>query len=137
LLVLLSTIGTKQVGVSLDVWQVWAGGGSLDAVRGKLKPDQIVTVQLADATEASSTPDQSPLGSRRLPGETGVIDSAGVLVTLAELGYHGPITPAPDRSRFTGLRRDAIVKLAGEKLDALWKSAGLSPSGKLTAPAGR
>jgi sugar phosphate isomerase/epimerase len=137
LLVLLSTVGARQVGVSLDLWQVWAAGGSLDAVRTKLKSDQIVTVQLADADAAVATPELAPLSSRRLPGETGLIDSAAALVTLAELGYHGPITPTPDTSRFVGVRRDAIVKLAAEKLDAVWKVAGLSPTGKLTAPAGK
>jgi sugar phosphate isomerase/epimerase len=137
LLVLLSTVSSRQVGVSLDLWQIWAGGGSLDAARAKLKPERIVTVQLADAAEASATPDQAPLSSRRLPGETGVIDSAAALVLLAEVGYQGPITPAPDASRFAGLRRDAIVKLAGEKLDAVWKAASLSPTGKLAAPAGK
>jgi len=137
LLVLLGTIGKGQVGVSLDLWQVWAGGGSLDALRSKLRPDQIVTVQLADAAEAIATPENAPLSSRRLPGETGVIDSAAALVTLAEAGYQGPITPAPDTSRFAGMRRDSIVKLAAEKLDAVWKRAGLSPSGKIAAPAGK
>ncbi|HUY32761.1 MAG TPA: TIM barrel protein [Pirellulales bacterium] len=137
LLVLLSTVGSRQVGVSLDLWQVWAGGGSLDVARAKLKPDQIVTVQLADAAEAIATPERASLSSRRLPGETGVIDGAAALVALAEWGYQGPITPAPDASRFAGMRRDAVVKLAAETLDAVWKAAGLSPAGKITAPAGK
>ncbi|HEV3006371.1 MAG TPA: TIM barrel protein, partial [Pirellulales bacterium] len=137
LLVLLGTVGSKQVGVSLDLWQAWAGGDSLVALRSKLKPERIVTVQLADAAEASAAPDQAPLTSRRLPGESGVIDSTAALVTLAELGYQGPVTPCPDPSRFAGMRRDAIVKLAGENLDAVWKAAGLSPTGKLATTAGR
>jgi sugar phosphate isomerase/epimerase len=137
LLVLLGTVGSRNLGVSIDLWQTWAGGDSLAALRGKLKGERIVTVQLADAAEASASPDLAPLESRRLPGETGVIDSTAALMTLAELGYQGPITPAPDASRFAGMRRDAIVKLAGEKLDAAWRAAGISPTGKLATIAGK
>ena len=72
-----------------------------------------------------------------LPGETGVIDTAAALVALAEMGYDGPVTPAPDKSQLRGMRRDAIVKAAGEKLDAVWKRAGLNAVGKQTVAAGR
>jgi hypothetical protein len=72
-----------------------------------------------------------------LPGETDVIDTPAALTALAEMGYSGPVTPLPHSSQFAGLRRDQIVKLTGEKLDAVWKQAGLSPAGKLPAVAGR
>ncbi len=134
LLVLLSTVGQSNVGLSLDVWHVWAAGGSLDAVSKKLKADQIIAVALADAAQPDATqPDATqPEGgdphdaaTRLLPGETRVIDSAAALSMLADLDYDGPVTPLPDRSRFAGMRRDAIAKLAGEKLDAVWQAAGL------------
>ena len=72
-----------------------------------------------------------------MPGETGTIDIPAVLTSLAELGYSGPVTPLPHSSQFAGLRRDQIVKLTGERLDAAWKAAGLSLAGKLSAVAGR
>ncbi|HEX5446285.1 MAG TPA: TIM barrel protein, partial [Pirellulales bacterium] len=134
LLVLLSTVGQSNVGLSLDVWHVWAAGGSLDAVSKKLKADQIVAVALADAAQPDATQpdatqpesgDPHDAATRLLPGETGVIDSAAALSMLADLDYDGPVTPLPDRSRFAGMRRDAIAKLAGEKLDAVWQAAGL------------
>lgn len=124
LLVLLSTVGAGNVGLWLDVWQVWAAGGALDAAVTKLKFDQVVAVTLADAAPPGEA-DPRDAASRRLPAETGIIDSMPVLIRLAELGYEGPVTPLPDRSRFAGMRRDAIARLAGEKLDAVWQAAGL------------
>lgn len=128
LLVLLSTVGAANVGLSLDVWQVWASGGSLDSVGKKLKADQIVAVWLADAAQPGEGDAHDP-ATRQLPGETGVIDSGAALARLAELGYEGPVTPLPDRGRFAGMRRDAIARLVGEKLDAVWQAAGLKKGG--------
>jgi sugar phosphate isomerase/epimerase len=147
LLMLLGMTPAKNLGVSLDLWHLWASGGSFDVVRTKLKPEQIVAVQVADVADPGPEPegqtpdgqtaDGQPIASRRLPGETGTIDTPAVLTALAEMGYSGPVTPLPHSSQFAGMRRDQIVKLAGERLDAAWKAAGLSPAGKLSAVAGR
>lgn len=137
LLMLLGMTPAKNLGVSLDLWHLWASGGSFDVVRTKLKPEQIVAVQLADVADPGAEPEGQPVASRRLPGETGTIDTPAVLTALAELGYSGPVTPLPHSSQFAGLRRDQIVKLTGERLDAAWKAAGLSLAGKLSAVAGR
>jgi sugar phosphate isomerase/epimerase len=135
LLMLLSVLGARNVGVVLDLWDLYASGGSLEAIR-KLSADKIVAVQVADAASDAAA-GAWPATSRVLPGETGLIDAAGALAMLAELGYDGPVVPVPHLSRVAGLRSDAIVKLAGEKLDQVWKAAGLNPAGKLTASAVR
>lgn len=137
LLMLLGMTPAKNLGVSLDLWQLWASGGSLDLVRKKLKPEQIVAVAVSDVADPGADPERQPIASRRLPGETGAIDTPAALTALAEMGYSGPVSPLPHSSQFAGLRRDQIVKLTGEKLDAVWKQAGLSPAGKLAAVAGR
>lgn len=136
LLVIISMLGVKNVGVNLDLWQIWASGGALEAARSKLKPEQIVAVQLADA-QPTPEPAQAAPETRMLPGESGQIDAIAALTMLAEMGYDGPVTPAPHPARFEGMRRDAIVKLTGEKLDAAWKGAGLTTAGRLAAAAGR
>jgi sugar phosphate isomerase/epimerase len=133
MLMLLSVLGTRNVGVVLDLWDLYASGGTLDAMR-KLPVDKIVAVQLADAASDAAAGGWAST-ARLLPGETGAIDAAGALGILAELGYDGPVTPVPHVSRLTGMRRDAIVKLAGEKLDQVWKAAGLNAAGKLAPSA--
>jgi sugar phosphate isomerase/epimerase len=136
LLMLLSVVGAANVGVVLDLWDLRVSGGSLELLR-KLPREKIIAVQVADGPQGTP-PESWQLKDRLLPGETGVIDTAAALTLLAELGYDGPITPAPHPSRFAGMRRDAIVKLTGEKLDQVWKGAGLNPAGKLSvAPAQR
>jgi sugar phosphate isomerase/epimerase len=136
LIVLLSTVGAANVGLWLDVWQVWASGASLDEASTKLKRGQVVAVSLSDAVEEGDA-DRHNTDSRRLPGETGFIDSAAVLSTLAELGYDGPVTPVPGRTQISNVRRDQLVKLAGAQLDLAWKAAGLGSVAKLAATAGR
>jgi sugar phosphate isomerase/epimerase len=139
--ILLGTVGSENVGLWLDVWHVWAAGGSLAAARKKLTSDRLVAVSLADAAspeDTSGLPANDPRdpAARRLPGESGIIDSVAALAMLGEMGYDGPVTVLCDASRFAGMRRDQIVKLTAEKLDAVWKAAGLNKAGKLAAPAG-
>lgn len=135
LLMLVSVLGTRNVGVVLDLWDLHASGGSIEAIR-KLSAEKIVSVRLADAAPDAAAGGW-PSTSRVLPGETGQIDAAAALVVLAELGYDGPVIPVPHQKRLAGMRRDAIVKLAGEKLDQVWKAAGLNPAGKLAASTAR
>jgi sugar phosphate isomerase/epimerase len=65
------------------------------------------------------------------PGESGLIDAAALLNRLAQHGYDGPVTPLAHPSRFAGMKRDAVARLAGQTLDAVWKQAGLSAAGKI------
>lgn len=125
---LLGMVGNKNLGVVVDLWQLYVCGAP-EAYQ-KLSAEQILSVQLADAPLEPAASELSAK-ARLLPGETGVIDSVAALLWLAEKGYHGPVTPAPHGSRFAGLKREASVKLAGERLDQVWKAAGLSPAGKL------
>ena len=122
-------VGNKKLGVVLDQWQLYVAGAS-DAYQ-KLPVEQILAVQLADAPLEPAA-SELPVKARLLPGETGAIDSTAVLSWLAEQGYQGPVTPAAHGSRFAGMKREASVKLAGEKLDQVWKAAGLNPVGKLS-----
>ncbi len=125
---LLGMMRTNNVGIAFDAWSWHVTGGTLEQLR-KLGGERIVTVALADV----ATDSEHPLNeeTRLLPGEVGTIDSPALLVALAEMGYAGPITPAPHPARFKGLGREAIVRTTGQALDTVWKAAGLSPLGKL------
>jgi sugar phosphate isomerase/epimerase len=130
LLMILSMVSAKNVGIAVDLWALQVSGAGLDGLK-KLKRDQILCVDVSDAKDAT------PEAARLLPGETGVIDVAAALTYLAEIGYEGPITPSRDPAQYPGKSREAIARDAAQKLDALWKTAGLSPAGKLQAVAGK
>lgn len=134
LLMLLGMVGARNLGVALDVWQVHVSSG-LDKLQ-KLSAGQLITLELSDApanVAAGALSDED----RLLPGETGVIDVPAILTLLGENNYDGPVTPRAHPKRFAGLRRDAVVKLAGQQLDQVWKAARLSPAGKVVATAGK
>jgi sugar phosphate isomerase/epimerase len=134
LTLLLSMIAADNIGLLLNVWEVYAGGGSLETIRG-IQPGQIVAVEVANL------PNDVPLGeltedSRLLPSaENGVIDMPAVLSILSQMGYDGPVTPAPSRGLAKGVRRDMLVKEAAESLTKAWKAAGLAAVGRPVAPA--
>ena len=133
LLTLVSTVAEDNVGVVLDLWDVYASGGDVD-VLGNVSVDQIVSVNVADAPvdiEAAQWTEEA----RLLPGETGIVDAVAALSRLSEMGYDGPVTPTPHRSHSHGMTREATVRLVGGKLDGIWKTGGLTPGGKLTATA--
>jgi len=130
---LLSMVGTENVGMLLDTWELHVSGGTVENLRS-LSAGQIVAVDLADVPAGTPTAELTD-ASRMLPAAEGGIGLAQYLVALAELGYHGPVTLKPHRGAFAGARRDPIVKRVGEALDAVWKGAGLTPDGRLKAPA--
>ncbi len=133
LLLLLSSVSARNVGIVVDLFDLHVAGGSLDDLR-KVGAARLVGVHLADAPADVVAAQCSPM-QRLLPGETGAIDSAAALVALAELGYDGPITPTAHADQLKGLRREAAVKRVGEAIDRVWKAAGLNSLGKLATTA--
>lgn len=134
LLMLLSMVAASNVGLNLDVWEVFVGGGTVEKIRA-LPAEKLVAVQIAnlpaDVNAAIATDEH-----RLLPGdESGVIDMAAVLTAVGELGYAGPVTPAPSRSRIQSTRRDLLVREVGESLTRVWKAAGLDAANKPLATA--
>jgi sugar phosphate isomerase/epimerase len=132
---LVGMIRSAHVGAVVDLFQLHAAGGNFDEAR-KLGGEKIVSVIVADATADKAGADCDET-DRLLPGENGTIDLAAALVGLAEIGYEGPITPSASKPSIAGLKREQIVKLAGERLTQGWTTAGLSPAGKLPAVAKR
>ncbi|HEY4760266.1 MAG TPA: TIM barrel protein [Thermoguttaceae bacterium] len=135
LTLLLNMIDSPNVGLLLDIWDVFASGGSFDSIR-KIPKHQILAVQIAEL------PAQVPLAeldekSRLLPNaENGRIRVASILSYLADVSYDGPVTVKPCRAAFPSRRRDAVVKLTGESLDKVWSNAGLpTPASYFTAVA--
>lgn len=133
LTLLVNMVGAPNVGLLVDVWELYVGGGTVDTIR-KLPGAQIVAVQVANLPVGVAPADLNE-SSRLLPGAEGAIDMPAALLALSEIGYDGPVTPKPSRGIFRNLRRDAIVKEAGESLMRMWKAAGLGAHGRSVAPA--
>jgi sugar phosphate isomerase/epimerase len=123
------TTGAKNVGIVLDVWQWHVAGGTLQQIQA-LTAQDVVAVNISDATTMAGD-DSAAESTRVLPGENGTIDATAILTHLATIGYDGPITPNPHPSRFTGMKREDIVKLSSQAMDKVWQAAGLSKTGKL------
>jgi sugar phosphate isomerase/epimerase len=136
LTLLVNMVDAPNMGLLLDVWDLVACGGSVDAIRN-LPLGQIVAVQVADMPADKSLSEMDK-NSRLLPGsENSQIDTVAALVTLADLGYDGPVTPKPSRGIFQSRRRDVIVKQTGEAMERVWRAAGLTAEGTLSARAAR
>jgi len=135
LLLLVTSVPAKNLGIVVDLWDLHVSGGSLDAA-GKLGGDRLIAVRVADAPSDVAAGDCKAT-ERLLPGEGGAIDAAAALRTLVEFGFDGPVTPAPHADSLKGQRREATVKRAGEALDRVWKAAGLTAAGKLAPPVHR
>jgi sugar phosphate isomerase/epimerase len=126
LLLLLNMVAEPNVGLLLDIWEVTASGGSIDAVR-KLPREQIVAVQVADMPANVPLPELDEKTSRLLPGgENGRIDVAGFLAVLREKGYDGPVTVKASRNAFQSRRRDVVIKQTSEALDRAIKPGASS-----------
>jgi sugar phosphate isomerase/epimerase len=114
---LLNMVAEPNIGLLLDIWDVVASGGSMDAVR-KLPRAQIVAVQVADMPANVPLPELDEKTSRLLPGgENGRIDVAGFLAELRGMGYDGPVTAKPSRGAFQSRRRDVVIKQTSEALE--------------------
>lgn len=132
---LLNMVGAPNLGLNVDVWDLHVAGGSVESIRA-LPVQQIVALQLADMPLDLAPADVTEQ-ARLLPGTSGRIDSVAYLVALAEMGYDGPVIAVPDRKALDAGRRDRIVRQAADALDKVWKAAGLTAEGKLSAAAGR
>ena len=123
LISLVKAIPARNVGVMLDTWHWWVGGGSMDQIR-ELDGDRIVMVRLADVPGGVDL-SKVDFRARLLPGADGVVDAVEILKILQEKGYDGPVTPYPHSSQFRGMTRENIVAETTMAFDRVWGDAGL------------
>ncbi|MCY3780782.1 MAG: sugar phosphate isomerase/epimerase [Chloroflexi bacterium] len=125
MLELAAAIGTGNVGLLLDAWHLYTSGGSLDDL-DKISNGDIVNVHVNDAPVGLTMAEYND-HDRRLPCETGVIDLAGFMGKLAELGYDGPVTPEPFSARVNAIEDPLeAATVTAESMDQLWRVAGLA-----------
>ncbi|RJS75255.1 sugar phosphate isomerase/epimerase [Candidatus Bathyarchaeota archaeon] len=116
-------MGAKNVGLLLDCWHWYTSHGTIAQLE-QLKDKDVVYVHVNDAPPGIAVDEQID-SVRRLPGETGVIDIAGFLNAMKQIGYDGPVTPEPFDKKLKELPVETAVKTVSEALDKVWKKAGL------------
>lgn len=131
----LVAVSHPRIGAVVDSWALHVSGEPVEMI-AQAPQGRIVEVRLSDAPrevpgeELSST-------QRLLPGDTGVINSAAVLAQAKLAGFDGPVTPWADRATLAGRGRERIVKLAGDRVEAAWKEAGLTIAPRWFTPVAR
>jgi len=122
MLCLAQAIG-PNVGLLLDSYHWYCSLGTLADIRA-LRVEDVVYVHINDAPDGVAVEAQLDL-VRRLPTATGVIDLAGFMGALREVGYAGPVTPEPFEQRLKELPPDDACRTAHDSMLELWRRAGL------------
>jgi sugar phosphate isomerase/epimerase len=113
-----------NVGLLMDCWHWYTSHATLDDLR-KLRADDVVYVHVNDAPRGVEIDHQID-NIRDLPGATGVIDIAGFLGALRDIGYGGPVTPEPFKKELKDLPSDAArLAAVGKAMDDIFAAAGL------------
>ena len=123
LTLLVNMAAEPNIGLLLDIWDVVAAGGSIDAVR-KLPREQIVAVQVADMPANVPLPELDEKTSRSAAGRRERTDRRGrISGRAAGEGYDGPVTVKTSRNAFQSRRRDVVIKQTSEALDRALRPA--------------
>jgi sugar phosphate isomerase/epimerase len=124
-----------NVGVVADLWQMHIGGAGVVTLRN-VPRERLVAIYLSGAPIETDF-ETITEAARLMPGETGAIDSAAALASLAEMEYDGPVTARVAPEHLPGKNRDEKIRLVAEQLAKLWANAGLNAAGRLAAEASR
>lgn len=131
----LVAVAHEQVGAVVDAWALHVTGESPDIIE-KTPPGRIVEVRVSDAPRDTPGP-ECTRQDRLILAETGVIDGAAILRHAAAAGFEGPVTPWAARAGLAGRSREKIVRLTGERMEALWHAADLPIVPRWFAPVAR
>lgn len=121
---LLKSVHSDNVGLLLDTWDWYLGGGTTETLQA-FGVDEIAYVRIADAP-ADAERESLSEEQRLLPAEDDVTKINEIAVLLKEGGYKGPVTVAAHPSCFEGAN-EAIAQKANEVLAAVWKAAEEGP----------
>jgi sugar phosphate isomerase/epimerase len=108
---LISTIGLNNIGMVLDSWH-WFNANEAVTDLKTLTPSEVVSVDLNDAPAKFLKNDYQDL-VRELPLATGVIDCAGFLNALHEIGANAPVRCEPFNATLKLMSKDAVLSTVG------------------------
>ena len=122
MLCLAEAIG-PSTGLLVDCYHWYTALGTTADLRS-LRAEDVVYVHVNDAPEG--IPVEQQLDQvRRLPGASGVIDIAGFLQALREVGYDGPVTPEPFEKQLAAINPDEACRVAREHMQKIWAHRGI------------
>ena len=118
-----AAMGSGNVGLLLDIWHLYTSHGSLDQVR-ELDATEVVVVHINDAPAGVDVDEQID-NVRLLPGESGVLEIAGFLNALEEIGYDGPVTVEPFSQRVREMDANDAVAATARAVKQVWPTSGV------------
>ena len=124
---LISAIDVKGVGLVLDSWHWYTAGETVDDLLA-LENQQVVACDLNDAPAGVAVDEQMDL-RRELPAATGVIDLAGFLSALVEIGYDGPVRAEPFNQALNQMDDEQAVAATAAAMRKAFAAVDSSPSG--------
>ncbi len=119
----LIAVAHDHVGVVADAWAFHVTGEPIDLI-AKVPEGKIIEVRVSDAPREISGNELNRT-QRLMPGETGVINSVALIKAATAAQFDGPVTPWADRTSLASRGREKTVRLAGERMQALWRDADL------------
>ncbi len=117
-------LGTGNVGLLLDCFHWYTAHGTVEDL-ARLSAEQVVYVHVNDARPERGVDEQID-NQRLLPGVGGVIDIAGFLRALEQMGYDGPVAVEPFDATLQEQPPAERARLAAQSLSRVWALAGLS-----------
>jgi len=123
MLALAAAINPRNVGLLLDIYHLYTSHGEIDQIRD-LSPSEVVVVHINDAPAGLKADEQMDL-VRAMPGETGVLDIAGFLKALDEIGYDGPVTVEPFSKALEQLSTGDAVAATAKSVKKVWPLSGV------------
>jgi len=123
LLPLVQAVKAENLGLLVNVWDIFVAHGNLDILFQQPK-ELITVVHLADVPQDAAI-DQVKDWQRAMARPGGRIDCVAVLKWLRSIGYDGPVTPMPTRRMLGTGRADLLAREIGLATLELWHAAGL------------
>ncbi|MBL8240100.1 MAG: sugar phosphate isomerase/epimerase [Bryobacterales bacterium] len=111
---LLGEIGMGNVGFVLDTWH-WYTAGETAADLRTLKNSEVVCIDLNDAP-AGVAVDQQIDSKREIPLATGVIDTAGFLNALQDIGCDAPVRCEPFNAALRAKPAEEILATVADSM---------------------
>ena len=116
---LLAAADCANLGVILDAFHFYCAGHTPEEYALITRAEQVVMAHISDGVAGRGPAQQLDL-ERRLPGETGVVDSRAMLRRLSDLGYRGAVIAEPLDARLSALSFEEALTRTAQATERVW-----------------